>query len=241
MKTRTVKSQEKPDKSILEKFFNVYPELKEDDNSEWFELLNHTRTYTAKAHTHLNNDEPRLLLLLEGQVRVYQLAPDGRECTLYRYKPGNISIISISSIIKNQPSHAYAIVEKSILALEFSIKQFLLAMDISNSFRFLVLNGIADSFNHIVDTFQQTVFNRLEERMLCLLSRLFYNTDSDTIKITHQEIAHEIGTTREVISRLLKQMEQEGKIHLSRGKITCIDKSQLSASVSQGLCETELN
>lgn len=240
MKNTTKKSHELLDKAILKKFFNVYPELKDDTNKEWLKLLRQLRTYTAEAQTKLNNNDPKLLLLLEGRVRVYQLAPDGRECTLCRNAPGDISIISLSAVIKNQPSYAHAVVEKKLLALEFPAKEFMLAMDINQAFRLLILNGMADSFNNIIDTFQQTVFSRLEERMLCLLSRLFYNTSSDTLQITHQEIAHEIGTTREVISRLLKQMEQDGKIQLSRGKITCTDKNQLSSSVSQSLCTTSI-
>lgn len=219
MKIETAEQQNKPDKVSLHKLFTVYPTLQEDKNEAWLDMLAQAPVYTAEPQSTLCNEEKRFLLLLEGQVRVYQLSQDGREFTLYRNNPGEVCVMSLSSVLNNEPFRAHSVAETRIQALALSTCDFFRALGISESFRLLVLTSLTNSFNHMIDTFQETVFNRLEIRMTCLLSRLFEREQSDVLKITHQEIAYEMGTTREVVSRILKQMEQEGCLQLSRGKI----------------------
>jgi len=229
MKNKTTK-QNKPDSAILQQFFAVYPALKED-NDEWLELLGHAQIYTAEPQGRLCDEEKRFLLLLEGQVRVYQLAQDGREFTLYRNNPGEICVMSLSSILNNEPFRAHSIAETRLKALALPASDFFRALNVSQSFRLLVITSLTTSFNHMIDTFQETVFNRLEIRMTCLLSRLFERAQSDVLNITHMDIAHEMGTTREVVSRILKQMEQEGFLQLSRGKIKLVASQPLQGYV----------
>lgn len=227
MRAKTTIQQNKPDNATLKQFFTVYPHLKEENNTEWLELLSRAQIYTAIPKGILCNEEKRFLLLLEGQVRVYHLSQDGREFTLYRNNPGEVCVMSLSSILNNEPFKAHSVAETHLKALALPVRDFFRALNISESFRLLVITSLTNSFNHMIDTFQETVFNRLEIRMTCLLSRLFERAKSDELKITHVDIAHEMGTTREVVSRILKQMEQEGYLRLSRGKIKRVAGQQL--------------
>lgn len=237
MNNKNKKQANKTEKDILEQFFAVYPSLRDDNNTAWVKLLECAQVFTAEPHMSLCEKEKRFLLLLEGNIRVYQLAPDGREVTLCRNNPGEVSIMSLSCMLNNEPMSAHFITETRIKALAFSSKSFFRALEVSQAFRLLVLNSVINTFSHMVDTFQETVFNRLEIRLSCLLKRLFTNAKSNELKITHQEIAHELGTTREVVSRILKQMEQHGCVKLSRGKIQQLDEQALPGFNSDGFCK----
>lgn len=237
MNIQTPLPRTKPNNAILQQFFSIYPELKEDHNQAWLDLLGQSRVFTAEAQTRLCKEEKRFLLLLDGQIRVYQLAPDGREFTLYRNNPGEVNVMNLNCIMNNESFCAQAICETRITALSLSTNDFFHALGISESFRLLVLNSMTSCFKHMIDSFQETVFNRLEIRLTCLLGRLFKTADSDVLNITHQDIAHEMGTTREVISRILKQMEQDGYVQLSRGKIRRVTGQQLPGFNSQGFCQ----
>ena len=83
----------------------------------------------------------------------------------------------------------------------------------------LILSSLADTVCTMVQTFYDTVFEPLDTRLACLLGRLFERAGSDTLEITHLELSQELGTTREVVSRLLKKLEQQDCIILKRGKI----------------------
>ena len=75
-------------------------------------------------------------------------------------------------------------------------------------------------FNKTLLLMEDLVFNKLESRLACLLGGMFEASSGGVIKATHQELANELGTTREVVSRILKSLEQQGCLILSRGKIS---------------------
>jgi len=103
-------------------------------------------------------------------------------------------------------------------------------MGVSEHFRKLVLSSLARSVSEIMIAFHNTAFERLDMRLACLLGQLFERAQSDTIRITHHEIALELGSTREVVSRILKQLEQQGCLVLSRGQIQLNPNQSLPGS-----------
>ena len=167
------------------------------------------------------------ILLLEGTIRIYQMAEDGREVTLYRIQPGDICLISLNSLLNNEPFNAGARCETEVRALVLRQGDFHRAMEISDNFRNLVLKSLTASISSLTGNFYDLAFQRLDMRLACLLGRLFERANSDTIQVTHQALAQELGTTREVISRLLKQFKQQQCISLARGRISINNKSSL--------------
>lgn len=160
-------------------------------------------------------------LVIEGKIKVRKSDETGKEIILYHISPGESCILSITSCINEKQSNAEAITEEAstlVVVPSSKVKEW---MDTSKSWRKFVMQLYytrLDSLLQLVDgiSFKQTD-SRLYEKLQKLQAK-----EGDTIRITHQELANEIGTAREVISRLLKQLEKEGYISLERGIIKII-------------------
>ena len=205
-----------------DEFEHAYPQLAHVDEERWSSILVSSRYLKVPANQVLLEEGDLcqgFLLLLKGGVRVFQYAEDGRELTLYRLEPGDICIKSLNSLMTKMPFGAIAKTETEVQALALSPDQFHDAMSLSEGFRSHILVKMSSRYCDMLNLVQDTVFKRLDMRLACLLGRLFEKSKGDTISITHQELAKELGTTREVVSRLLKEMERQNCIHLSRGKI----------------------
>jgi len=200
----------------------AYPLLAGIDHPDWTRIIEHAPAIHVDARTLLLSHDTQcesFVLLLDGTVRVYQLAEDGREITLYRIAPGDICVMSLASLIHSQPFKAFAQTDTPIDALALSGTDFHQAMAMSAVFRGWVMGSLTNSFCGMLETFHGAVFERLEIRLACLLGQLFERAENDTLQITHQQLAQELGTTREAISRGLKRFEKQGCIELARGHI----------------------
>ena len=205
-----------------EEFEHAYPQLAHVKEESWAAILTAARFIKVPANQNLLEQLDLcqgFLLLLQGGVRVFQYAEDGRELTLYRLEPGDICIKSLNSLMTQKPFGAIARTETEVHALALSPAQFHDAMNLSEGFRTHILVKMSSRYCDMLNLVQDTVFKRLDMRLACLLGSLFEKSKGDTITITHQELAKELGTTREVVSRLLKEMERQDCIHLSRGRI----------------------
>jgi CRP/FNR family transcriptional regulator len=218
------------DVSNLNRLAASYPLLAGIRHPEWADIIESAHPFKADAKTLLMGHDAEcedFTLLLNGSVRVYQLAEDGREITLYRTYPGDTCVMSLASLVHNRPFKAFARSETPIEGLILGSADFQQSMAISATFRNWVLSSLTNSFCDVMEMVHGAVFDRMEMRLACLLGQLFERVGSDTLQITHQEIAQELGTTREVISRGLKQFEKQGCILLSRGRIRIAPGQQL--------------
>ena len=207
---------------VVSKLFDIYPDLGVEPQPQWLGLLAKARKIELPANTTLLSAGDKckdLILLLEGTVRIYQLAEDGREMTLYRIHPGDICMMSLSSLIRDRAFKAIARSETRLSALTISATGFQQAMGVSPAFRQRILSSLGHSVGKMMDTFYDTAFETLDMRLACLLCQLFKRANSDTLDITHHKLALELGTSREVISRCLKKLERRQCIILSRGEI----------------------
>lgn len=161
----------------------------------------------------------QFILLLAGSVRVYQNTPDDREVTLYRLKAGDLCVLSINGLLHRKEFGAFASTESPVKALVLSKEQFFEAMSASQLFQEFVLVSMSDRFHDLLELMENTIFESLDARLICLLNRMARISGTDTIHITHQELARELGSSREVISRLLKGLERKGCINRGRGSI----------------------
>ncbi len=208
--------------SSIRLLYKLCPQLANEQSPEWLNILNHTQMMDAPAGTALataGSSCTNFMLLLDGEVRIYQDDENGREMTLYRISPGDVCLMSLNSLIHKRPFRANAKSETEISMILFSAEDFHKAMKASDAFRMLILSNLVDTVCTMVQSFYDTAFEPLDMRLACLLGRLFERAGSDSLDITHQELSQELGTTREVVSRLLKKLEQQECIVLKRGKI----------------------
>jgi len=214
----------------VQRLFDLYPQLADDQTVEWLSILDRAQIVDAATNTPLattGTSCTNFMLLLDGTVRIYQNDENGREMTLYRISPGDVCLMSLNSLIHSRPFRANASSETQINMILFSADDFHLAMKVSDAFRMLILSSLVDTVCTMVQSFYDTAFEPLDMRLACLLGRLFERSGSDQLDITHQELSQELGTTREVVSRLLKKLEQQECIVLKRGKILVGENKQM--------------
>lgn len=168
-----------------------------------------------------------IALLLSGVVRVYKIGETGREITLYRFGLGESCILTANAILSQQSFPAIATVEQdaeAILVLADAFRDWVRRYDVWRTFVFDLLSQRLASVMAIVD---EVAFRRMDTRVAALL--LGRGQLQNPIRITHQEIAAELGSSREVISRLLEDLTNQGLIRLSRGSIEILDTQSLQS------------
>ncbi len=221
--SKKIKSRpEFSDLNRLTKLNAVYPELANIKDECWINTIESARILSVEPDTMLfngSNDCNNFMLILEGTVRIYQTAEDGREITLYRVEAGNLCVLSLNSLLKKQSFNAIASTESLVKALVINSENFREMLNKVEAFRDFVLTTITERLCDTIYLIQDTAFNHLNMRLACMLGSLFERNQGAPLKITHQKLAFELGTTREVISRILKEFEKQNCIVLSRGRI----------------------
>lgn len=168
-------------------------------------------------------------ILLEGSIRVFAASEDGREVTLLRLSPGQVCMLSVAML--RSMGHPTVVAECERPCRLLSIPQRFLhpLMADSAAFRGLLLESMSCSLMQALDKVAETAFQRLDSRLTQHLQQLAGQEQSALVETTHQKLANELGTTREVVSRLLKEQEREGRIGLQRGRISLRDPELLTA------------
>ena len=162
----------------------------------------------------------RFLLLLDGTVRVYVGSDEGREMSLYRIEPGKTCLLTTSCLMGQTAYPAIGRAETDIVGLTIGDQDFEELLKVPE-FRELVFNDFGSRLSIIIQLMQEVAFNKLDLRLAQFL------LTKDLSKITHQQIAFELGTVREIISRLLKQFQDEGLVMLHRNRIQLLNAAAL--------------
>ena len=167
------------------------------------------------------NQVDAIALLISGVVRVYKIGETGREITLYRFGNGQSCILTANAILSQKTFPAIATVEKEAEAVMIpaaTFREWVVRYDLWREFVFDLLSRRLSSVMEIVD---EIAFRRMDTRVASfLLTRIRVQ---NPIRITHQEIAAELGSSREVISRLLEDLNERGFIRSGRGEIEVLD------------------
>jgi CRP/FNR family transcriptional regulator, anaerobic regulatory protein len=165
------------------------------------------------------------LLVIEGGVKVITRAENGREIVLYRLGPGDSCVLTTSCLFGNGRYPAEGITEGGVVALAIPAGRFQLAVQQSDAFRRFVFASFSEHLGSLITLVAEVAFGRLDVR---LARHLLDHAGRDgTLHATHQELATELGTAREVISRQLKDFEQREIVSLQRGRITLLDRIRL--------------
>ena len=165
-----------------------------------------------------------LALLLEGAVRVYKLGENGREITLYRIEAQESCIVTASCILSHEPFPAIAEVVQPARALLIPagiVQEWVAHYEVWRNYLFRLLSHRLAAVMTVVE---EVAFRRVDDRLADWL--LAHPADQATIATTHQAIAFELGTAREVVSRILKEWEREEWVRLGRGTITLLNLAQ---------------
>lgn len=168
-----------------------------------------------------------LALVLSGSVRVFKVSESGREITLYRIEASESCILTASCILSRSGFPAFAVTESEVRALlvPAPVLRAWLAQD--EGWREYVVGVLAQRLAMVIATVEEIAFRRVDARIADYL--LAVAAPGEKVSVTHQAIALELGTAREVVSRILKDLERAGAIALGRGAITVLDAEMLRA------------
>lgn len=173
---------------------------------------------------HQGNRCEHLPIVLEGQARVFKLSETGREITLYRINANESCILTASCIMSDITFPATAETEMDVKAILIPQKYVHSWFDTHSEWRHFIFEMISRRLSDVLTVIDEIAFQRMDKR---LANHLIQKEDNGIINTTHQAIAYELGTAREVVSRLLHDMEMKGHIEIQRGKIRIINKAAL--------------
>lgn len=214
--------------------------LREDT---WQAVLNGSQVVHYPAGSKLiRYDKPveRLMIVLGGVIKVYETASNGREITLYRIHGGQICALSLTRMLHGSAQCAQAIAEEDVRLLSVPRELFDQLITESQGFRDYLMQAMAHRLTDLMKLTAEISFHNLDLRLAHLIRRLSCDETTIKLQLTHQEIANELGTTREVISRLLKDFEKSGCIKLGRGNIQILAIDKLNQICDQPLKQQQL-
>lgn len=200
-------------------WLDSFPALRALDDAAWREILAQVQPLSLPAGVlaFKEGDVCRnYLLVLEGSVRVQKLSSSGKEIVLYRVESGQSCVLTTSCLLSGEHYHAEAITETPVRAVAIPQPAFQRALAIP-AFREFVFATYGQRVTSLVTLIDAIAFGRMDQR---LARQLLEMADTDGVVVaTHQELARELGTAREVISRLLKEFERHGWLTLERGRL----------------------
>ncbi len=159
-------------------------------------------------------------LVTQGSIKVIRTDEDGREILLYYIKSGESCIMSFLGGLHNETSKVKAEVEEDAEILFLPIDKVSLFIKDYPQWLDYIFRLYHKRFEELLDMVNAIAFKKVDERLLSLLHKKSELTGSRTLQVTHEQLANELGTARVVVSRLLKQLEEEGVVQLGRNRIT---------------------
>ena len=162
-----------------------------------------------------------IALIISGEIRIFKIGESGREITLYEIERGETCILNASCILSNisYPAHAVAMIDAELLLLPAQEFRRLLAS--YEEMRDFVFTLLSQRLTSVMTLVEEVAFGRMDLRLFEYIEE---KAEDGKLESTHQKIANALGTSREVVSRLLKEFERQGKINLSRNLIQLAKK-----------------
>jgi CRP/FNR family transcriptional regulator len=163
------------------------------------------------------------VMRLAGQSRVYKISSSGREILLYRVAAGETCVLTTTCLLGRSDYPASTVVEEPIRDVIVPAPVFHQLMVDSSVFRRFVMENYGALISDLIVLLDEVAFHSLDAR----LAKLLLEEPGAQINRTHQQLAAELGTAREVVSRQLKRFEQKGWVNLGRGHIEILDRASL--------------
>ena len=162
-------------------------------------------------------------LLVEGVIRATKCSLDGHEILLYRLNPGESCIITVVALLGETPYPAMAAAETELAFFGIPRSLFVDLILRSLPFRSFIFQFLSERMTHLMALIDDVAFRRVDQRLASYLLR-----QTETLNVTHQMLADELGTTREIVSRALESFQHSGLLRLGRKRIEILDRQALA-------------
>lgn len=170
-----------------------------------------------------------MLFVMQGEMRTYLLSEEGREVTLFRIYPNDLCVLSASCVISQISFDTQMSAQKDTEALIIPPNIVLFLKEKNLSVRCFLYELATKRFSDVMWAMQQILFKRLDQRLALFLMQESQRLGTDTIHMTHEQIAQQISSAREAVARMLKQFSEDGLVELKRGAIRLLDQKGLKA------------
>ncbi len=210
---------------IRTRVLQLYPTLAELPAAELDALLDGAMVLPLAAGTVIfDENQPcqGFPMLLSGSVRVIKTAPNGRELQLYRIAPGESCILTSSCLLGNTRYQARGVVDQALEMVVLPASSFHALLARHDGFRNYVFHLFSDRLTDLMQLVSAVAFQKLDQRLAALLI-----SKPTPLNTTHQALADELGSAREIVSRLLKGFADQGWVTLAREHIEVADKAAL--------------
>ena len=211
---------------LYKEIFPFWEEITEADRD--FICQNSASVFYPKgAGVHDGNECSGVILVCSGSLRLSMMSEEGKDITLYRLHKGDMCMLSASCVLQSitfdviinaeEDSQCYVISGPAYAAVEAR----------NPSIRIFTLEAAVSRFSDVMWVMQQILFMSMDRRLAIFLTDESARTGSDTLALTHEQIARYMGSAREVVSRMLKYFANEGIVEVSRKGIRILDRKRL--------------
>ena len=211
---------------VLAENYSFWPHLTEEEKNRLTENCM-AKTYEKGEVIHRSEEQCKgAILLLDGQLRVYIVSEEGREITLFRIRAGESCVMSASCLLDSIAFDMMIEATQKTEALIIPVHVLHPVMEQNPYVGLYLYKEATERFSDVMWTMQQILFMGIDQRVAHFLWDESLHQGQE-IAMTHDEIARYIGSAREVVSKVLKYLAEEGIVSLGRGKIRILDKKKL--------------
>ncbi|MDC7244966.1 MAG: Crp/Fnr family transcriptional regulator [Sphaerochaetaceae bacterium] len=215
------------DLNAMQENFPFWEDLNKEEKST---ILEGTIRFTHKKGAIVHEDRNKctgLLMVKTGQLRIYIISDTGKEITLYRLFERDVCVLSASCLIRNITFDVHIVAEKETTMLRVATDVFKTVGSVNPKVLDFTNELVSSRFSDVMWVVEQVVFMSFDKRLAMQLLELSAIEQSDTLSVTHEALARDLGTAREVVTRMLKRFQDDGIVALSRGGITITDHDAL--------------
>ena len=198
-----------------------------DADREYICRNSHMLTYPKGRNIHNGEECSGVIYVCSGSLRLYMMSDEGKEVTLYRLHRGDLCMLSASCVLDAITFDVFVDAEEDSQCCVIGGTAFAAVSQRNPDIRIFALETAVSRFSDVMWVMQQVLFMSMDKRLAIFLSDESARTGSDTIALTHGQIARYMGSAREVVSRMLKYFAGEGIVEVSRGGVMILDKKRL--------------
>lgn len=211
---------------LYQKIFPFWNEISDTDKQLICEnsLI---KRYSGGMNIHAGNACSGVIFVVSGSLRLYIMSENGKEITLYRLHAGDMCMLSASCVLQTITFDVFVDAEEESECCVINGSVFAEISEHNPQIKIFALETAVSRFSDVMWVMQQILFMSMDKRLAIFLYDECVRTDSDTILLTHEQIARYIGSAREVVSRMLKYFAGEGIVEVSRKGVKIADRQRL--------------
>ena len=211
---------------VYREIFPFWNEITQSDR-DFICRSSFTLTYPKGTNIHDGSECSGVILVRSGSLRLYIMSEDGKDITLYRLHKGDMCMLSASCVLQTITFDVFVDAEEDSECCIISGSAFAEVSARNPKIKIFALETAVSRFSDVMWVMQQILFMSMDKRLAIFLTDESARTKSDTVALTHEQIARYIGSARELVSRMLKYFSAEGIVEASRGGIKILDKVRL--------------